>query len=311
MSISKMRGGTRFSSLAILWLGALVPLGAVGCGSEGSSRGTSAGAAGNASAGAGGDAGADATDAGSGGGSAGDPSAAGSAGEAGDAGSSSVLERPWNEQSQHVELNCFAYFSGSMRFSADRAQLSEQQIQLLAGLRPAPANDQCWEDELGCQLAITSEGGEVIEYTADEKDALCNRSPALAFASVSPLLDSLGCKYAKEDASALSASSGCFHGFFASGSAVIEQQLALSEAHRTYHVELDRCSSSTRAGRVTLELRGADPDVPLAVGLPVAEPGPNGTCLAFELEVQTPVTATLVITTTESFGPGDFYLNFR
>ncbi|MEI9941595.1 MAG: hypothetical protein WDO69_30640 [Pseudomonadota bacterium] len=60
-----------------------------------------------------------------------------------------------------------------------------------------------------------------------------------------------------------------------------------------------------------IELLGADASVPLAVGTPVANPGPRGACVALDVEVQTPTVADLVISTTASFDAGDFNLNFR
>jgi len=230
------------------------------------------------------------------------PVAAGEVGEVG------APDAPWNGHSQHVELDCFGFFKGSMLFDANRAELSAEQLRLFNGLRQTQSNDECSADELGCGFAITNDSGEVTVYAADEYDEFCGATPALGYSTVQPLLDALGCKFALESAASLSASPGCFHGIHASTTAaVIHQQLSLSEADRSYHVELVHCLSGT----VTLELRGADPSVLLAVGMPVADPGPSGICATFDVEVQTPTTADLVITTTALSDAVDFYLNFR
>ncbi|HEY0463289.1 MAG TPA: hypothetical protein VGC79_03730 [Polyangiaceae bacterium] len=241
-----------------------------------------------------------------GGGSAGE-AAAGATGEVADAGAMGMLEPPWNEHSRHVELDCFGFFKGSMSFEADRDELSAEQLRSFEGLQPAESNDECRSDELGCGFAITSDRGEVTLYAADEDDAFCGLAPALSYASVEPLLALLRCKFALQSAAPLAASTGCLHGLHASTSAaVIHQQLSLSEANRSYHVELVHCLS----GEVTLELVGGDPSFPLAVGMPVVSPGPKGACVALDVEVPRPITADLVITTSALSDPADFYLNF-
>src|SRR4051812_39733140 len=102
MRETKALGGLASArGFAVLWLSALVPLGFVGCDSSDVSGGTSAGAGQNAVAGAGGDE----AGAGAGGGNAGDAGAGNIAGEAGEAGTTSVLETPWDEHSQRIELD--------------------------------------------------------------------------------------------------------------------------------------------------------------------------------------------------------------
>ncbi len=312
-AVARAIGGLRCAA----FVAGIVGCGAVGCGSAAESNpGANAGFAGESAAEAGqaGMAGETPAEGGAGAGGNANEAAAGAAAEPGEAGArgvageAGVLAAPWNEHSQHVDLDCFAVFRGSMAFSADRADLSAAQLQLLDGLRQVPSNDECRADELGCGFAITSDRGDVTIYAADELDAFCGSTPALSNASVAPVLDGLGCKFALESAPALSASSGCFHGIHASAAAtVIHQQLSLSEPHRSYHVEMIHCLSGT----LTLELFGADPALPLAVGMPLENPGPMGACVAFDVQVQTPATADLVITTTALPDATDFYLNFR
>jgi len=295
-----------FAALAVV--GAAI--GAVGCGSAtGPIGGTSAGAAGETAAESGQAGMADETPAGAGEGGSGGlgEAGAGATGETGDAGAAAVLDAPWNEHSQHVELDCFDYLNGSLLFEADRAELSPEQLRLFDGLKLAESNDRCAQDELGCGFAITDDRGEVTLYAADAFDSFCGVAPALSYASVAPLLDGLGCQLALDDKKPLAASTGCFHGVQAGASAaVLHQPLSLSEAHRSYHVELVHCLS----GMATLELLGADPGVPLAVSRPPESPGPRGACASFDVEVQTPITADLVIRTSEA-NFSEFYLNFR
>ena len=162
---------------------------------------------------------------------------------------------------------------------------------------------------MGCGFAITDDHGDVTLYAADQLDAFCGiDTPVLGYASVGPLIDALDCKFSLESAGPLSASPGCFHGLHVSATAaVVHQQLSLSEAHRNYHVELVHCLSGT----VTLQLLGADPAVPIAIGMPIESPGPMGVCAAFDVEVQAPMTADLVISASDMADTGDFYLNFR
>jgi hypothetical protein len=304
--------GTR-PALGVLWLAACVVVGPLGCGSAQSGGGTAAGAGGESGAEAGqagvgaeaGVGGAEASDGGTtGDGTGSGDAAAGAAGEA----TVGVSDTPWNAHSRHVELDCFGFFKGSMLFDADRAELSAEQLRLFDGLRETQSNDQCSADELGCGFAITNDSGDVTVYAADEFDEFCGASPALGYSTVQPLLAGLGCKFALESAASLSASPGCFHGIHAStAAAVIHQQLSLSEANRSYHVELVHCL----AGTVSLELLGADPAQPLAVGTPIADPGAKGACVGFDVQVQSPITADLVITTTSSADAVDYYLNFR
>ncbi|HYP75978.1 MAG TPA: hypothetical protein VER12_08490 [Polyangiaceae bacterium] len=291
-------GGPGWAGLCLL-SGALFA--AIACSSSETDRGTGAG--GRTAAGS---AGTEAQAGESGepsiGGSGGRAGEAGAAGVAGEAGTTGLIDHPWNEHSQHLEVDCFGFFSGSMRFSAARADLSSEQLLALEKLEPRPATG-CSSDSLECNLVITDAQGDVTEFNGAEY-GFCDDY-------VIPLTEELGCKFAKYSAPALPPSSGCLHGFYSSGARVIEQPLMLAEANRTYHVELDECSASTRSGRVTVSLRGDEPSPPLAVGMPVSDPGARGTCLAFDVEVQAPVTATLVITTTAAFDAGDFYMNFR
>ncbi len=139
MSIARLqRGFAGERALGAPWLVAFIVL---GCGSAGSGGGASAGSGGQTAAESG--------QAGVGGGEASQGGAA-DGGRAGDAGASAVLDAPWDEHGQHVDLGCFAYFSGSMEFGADRAELSAEQLQLLAGLRQIRPNDECYADDLGC-----------------------------------------------------------------------------------------------------------------------------------------------------------------
>lgn len=302
--------GAGARAFGVLGFSALAVVGAVGCGSAtGPTAGASAGSAGETAAESGQAGMADEAPAGAGDGGSGSlgEGGAGATGETGDAGAMAVLDAPWNEHSQHIELDCFDYLNGSMLFEADRAELSAEQLRLFAGLQLTESNDECALDELGCGFAITNDRGEVTLYAADALDSFCGVAPALGYASVAPLLDGLGCELALDGTRPLSASSGCFHGVQASATeAVVHQPLSLSEAHRSYHVELIHCLN----GMATIELLGADPAVPLAVGMPPEIPGPRGACASFDVEVQTPITADLVIRTSES-NFSEFYLNFR
>jgi hypothetical protein len=279
-------------------LGALGLLGLLGCGSTAPSSGTSGGAGGAnvAQAGGAGSAGSDASEAGAGQGGGAGEAGAETAGQGGEAGAGAL----WNEHSQHVELDCFGFFVGSMLFSADRAKLSRGQLQALENLSRIPPGN-CGSDGLGCNVAVTNDRGRVTHYDAIEH-GFCEEA-------IAPLRAELGCKLARESADLLAPSTGCFHGLHASQGAV-HQQLSLPEAHRSYRVELAYCAR----GSFTLELLGPDSSVPLAVGMPVIDPGGRGICIALDVEVEAPMIADLVITPTAAWDGGDngdFLMSFR
>lgn len=245
---------------------------------------------------------------GSGAGEAGSPATAGEAGSAGEAGTGAVPDLPWNEHSQHIELDCFGFFQGPMLFSADRDQLSVAQLALVEDLRRTePSEAPCSSDPLNCDVAITSDEGIVTHYRANESDAACygEAKPALLRASVDALLDSVDCKFAFDETRPLSPSIGCFHGMrFASP---LHQPLLLLEANRSYHVEIDYWGETP----VTLELFGTDSSQPLAVGAPTETPGPRGSrFVTLDVEVEAPLIADLVITPKAAVD-NDFYLNFH
>lgn len=285
-------------AVRVAWLAALAGIALAGCGlTEFGAHGTSNEAGGSGNGASLGGAGL--------GGRAGDTSV-GMGGSA-DGGVAGLLDTPWDERSQRVELRCFGFFEGTMRFRADRAQLSAEQLQLLEGLRFGPPGATCLADGMSCDVAITSDRGEVTHFDTVQGDSPCNRlEPGLAYASFQPLLDQIDCKFSLQSKNPLFPSEGCLQGFSATGT--VRQQLMLADAKRSYHVELEQCSSRMRPDQYTLELYGADPSVPLAVGKPIADPDMRGACLAFDVEVETATLAELVITTPSGY---DFYLSFR
>jgi len=197
-----------------------------------------------------------------------------------------------------------------MRFSADRAQLTPEQLRTLDTLRligrPEESDRGCGGDGLGCNVAITSDNGDLAQYG---HGSFCDDSiPVLASAPVDALLEQIGCKFALESVEPLSPSVGCFHGMHAGNSDAIQQRLSLPEANRSYHVELDYCSN----GSFALELFDTDSSLPLAVGSPISDHGARGTCAALDVEVGAATIAELVITPTSNDGIGsDFSLTFR
>ena len=131
----------------------------------------------------------------------------------------------WTEQSQIIDLGCFNFFSGSMRFSATRDQLSADQQALLSNLRSVDAAPGCLEDATSCQITVTDLAGSEIMMDAMEMDAGCGTARrVVSFQSLQPFLQSLGCQYAKNltfgSANPVPADVRCFNGLFTATTAL-------------------------------------------------------------------------------------------
>ena len=264
--------------------------------SDGQGNGGTAGNAGNYDAFGGG------SSAGASGGVAGESAG----GEAGARTSTPV----WNEYSQRLELACSGPFGeGAMIFRADRAQLTPQQLEQLNLLRAgAVQSEPSGSDNSSCRVSITSDTGAVSQYAAGAGN---HEYPALELPSLEPLLDSIPCKFLPTDGPPppLTASASCWHGV---STTAIEthQGLELSQAGRSYHIELDHCAASANADSVMLRVFGTDPETPIAVGAPVAVAGSDATCVVLDVEVSQPITADLVIAA-NGVDPYGLYYQFR
>jgi hypothetical protein len=285
---------------------------AIGCGTSeptecggslaGSGSGNAAGASGHAESGGG-----DGTLGGTGGGLelGGD---AGAAGEAGAGGAAAV--QFWTDATQHIEIACFGFTLGYAQFRAHRAQLSAEQLTLLARQTGLPGSTYDDNDD-GIHCLVTTRDAQARErvFTIDRSSELIADEPSLGEGGAAGTngdgsfrITLLGCEFRSEAPEEvlggrpppLSANPLCVRELSPAGK-VSTFAFELAQADRPYHLEFVDCAGQTFAN-VKVELFGADPSTPLAVGAAPAEPGPNQSCLELDAQVAAPVVAHLVFT---------------
>ena len=83
--------------------------------------------------------------------------------------------------------------------------------------------------------------------------------------------------------------------------------LELATAGKAYHLELVHCSPQSVAD-TTVQLFGADPATPLAVGVAPSDPGPDEACLALDAQVEVPVVGHLVFTSPSASYRGGLFV---
>lgn len=225
---------------------------------------------------------------------------------------------PWNENSRYLELSCGSQLEGSMSFRANRDQLDDRQLELLAQLQPTSSDFPCIPDTMSCTISISSADGTVERYLAEERESTCGSAPAMiAYQSFLPLLETVECRFARYSdlypVTPLEPDERCLHGVYSPhGGRTIHQPLTADDAGQEYRVRLLDCAQEGRSDNVTMGLFSPNEEVLLAEGKTVAEPGPEGACLELMAEFPAPgAELDLVITTNAQFLPaGDFYLQF-
>lgn len=201
-----------------------------------------------------------------------------------------------------------------MQYRADRADLTQPQLDLLSQLKLTRGGTLCATDSMGCHISITDAAGAVASYNAVEYDGHCNNkdtSPLVVFESLRPLLKALDCKYAKLLSDAIRPNPQCLNGLFTPYSGTtIRQNLTVPDANAAHTVTLLHCDEATRIQNISMNLFVEGQTTPVATGTPVTEAGPDHACL--QIKWPNVAAAELVIVTTSDFLPaGDFYLKFE
>lgn len=225
-------------------------------------------------------------------------------GEGGAGGVASV--QFWTPTTKHIEIACFGFFDGFATFRADRAELSTEQVALLArqtGVPGSTYDDN--DDQIHCVVTTRDAAQHEHQFTIAGNSELIGPPPDFAGiggeggeGSVDyPMAAVLGCEFHHP-----------FNGpppFLANPFCVREMpdsrepELELATPGKPYHVELIHCGQQS-IGDTTLQLFGADPNTPLATGVtPPDGPGPDDACLVLDAQVQAPTVGHLVFNATK------------
>jgi hypothetical protein len=219
----------------------------------------------------------------------------------------------WTESSRSIEVSCFGYWVGSMRFVATREQLSVAELDMLSRMRIIDSAASCVADVMGCSLTVAQADGTTTEIDAIETDSTCtDRRKVVSYESFDPFRQSLGCRYAKNSAQmTLGPDARCFNGLFtAQAGGVTNLGLRVDDAAPAYHVELVSCAQPERAGKLSFSLRDSDGTTVLGSSAAPADAGPNGACAAHDQTFPRTGTFALEVVAAPEILPGDFYLRF-
>jgi len=167
-------------------------------------------------------------------------------------------------------------------------------------------------------IAITDTRGEVKSFGSIQFDAWCPgfASPVISYDSLTPFLQTLGCRYSK--ASFSGADPGvvpdprCKNGLFTSGPGTVAVNL-LVDAPATHRIEIDGCNRANQLGKLTATLLLPPDTSPLATLAPVgpASSGPDGACASIDYAFVQAGTYQLSIVIADGYLPvGDFFLQF-
>jgi hypothetical protein len=241
---------------------------------------------------------------------------AGAVAGCGGAGLATMPPPVWTAESQLIDVRCGDFFSGSMRFSATRDQLSPDQLAMLSNLRVIPAATGCLEDGRSCGITVTDQAGHQTKFDMLELDLACGDArPVVSFDSFQPFMQSLGCQYAKNltygPASPVAADARCYNGLFTSPDGGSSTVTLVGDAQAARHIELDDCDQAGRVGKLAFTLLDSDGTTALGTGAAVADPGPNHTCVALDITFPRAGQYPLTVVAGAGIMPaGDFSLHF-
>ena len=231
-----------------------------------------------------------------------------------------VLDTPlWSDSSRSIDVNCFGFFQGSMRFAAPREQLSAAQLSLLSAMRTVNAAPLCAEDGLDCQIAIVQGDGSTTTIESLEMDPDCGQPRKLvSFATFYPFVKTLGCHYAKDltyasppDAMPVLPDLRCYNGLFTAAAGNIIVVLQVDDPSIPRYLELDGCDQPGRLGKFLFAVADNDTGTTIATSDPVADPGVDHACA--RAAVTFPHAGLFNLTVSVAANPmpaGDFYLRF-
>ena len=245
--------------------------------------------------------------------------AGGTTGTGGAAGTGDMAGSPiWNETSRSIEVTCFQFFMGSMRFAATREQLSAAQLAMLSNMRAIDAVPPCVADVMECSLSIGQTDDSTFAIDAIELNSRCDDPrKVVSYDTFSPFLGSLGCQFAKNLSNGASATTAvradvrCFNGLFIpSNAGTIPVNLQVDDATRAHRIELDACLQPGRIGKLSFSLLDSDGTTVLGNSSAPADPGANDTCASAEQTFPHTGLFTLKIQLAADVLAGDLYLRF-
>lgn len=204
-------------------------------------------------------------------------------------------DRVWTETSSSLEVACFGYWQGSMRFVAARDQLSSSQLDMLSRMTAVDGDTSCWADVMTCSLIVGAADGHTRMIDAIEENSVCD-SPrkVVLYDTFNPFRLSLGCQYAKELAAGRSltgdpappvtADPRCYNGLFTTGEeSLITVPLGVDDTAAPHRIELDDCAQPGRVGKLSFTVFDSDGATILGSSATPADPGPDGTCAALDM----------------------------
>jgi hypothetical protein len=228
----------------------------------------------------------------------------------------------WTADSRRIDVSCFAFSEGSMKFGATRDQLSGAQLELLSQMKRIDGSSTCWEDVMGCEVAVTNGDGSVSSYSSVDMNGACGAtSPLISFESFDPFRRTLRCLYAKDDfgvspdggtiVAAVPPDPGCLNGLFSGAPMTITRGLDVSDPGVPHHLELDQCVNQYRSpAQLHLQLLDQDGVTSLAEGTAVSDPGPDQACWRLDYTFQSAGTYFMSVAVDAGFQAGDFFFRF-
>lgn len=230
----------------------------------------------------------------------------------------------WTDQSQLIDIGCFAFFEGSKRIRATRDQLSAQQLDILSGMKMISPQPYCYADSNSCSVAITAADGTVASYTTEQMDSGCGKTqPVLSYATFAPFLETVPCLAGKEGQYGTSDGGPalpmitpdprCYNGIFTGGPGTTQRRLAVDDSSIARHLELDLCNDGHRTPALAHpQLLAPDGTSPLPVVwvAELTDPGADGTCYRADYTFPGAGAYVLSIDIDAGFTPGDFLLRF-
>jgi hypothetical protein len=205
----------------------------------------------------------------------------------------------WTATSQDLHMSCRSFARGWMTFVSTRAELTDRQLALLAGMRTGPRGTFL-SDVLMCNVQIMADDGNYAVYqTAEQDGALDGSAPEITFASFEPFLGAVPCVFAKDQGPEHAArpDARCSNGIsLESGPGPVDRFLTVTEASAQRVLALDGCADPVYAQSLSMEvIAGADDphggDTPVlvqAAAPPTA--GSTRTCLTAHFTFPAPGT---------------------
>lgn len=230
----------------------------------------------------------------------------------------------WTETSLSLEVTCSGFFQGSMRFVANRDQLSASQLDMLSRMTIIDGDPTCVSDLMGCSLTVIQADGSTTNIDAIEDDYVCDQPrKVVSYETFNPFRLSLGCQYAKELTLGHSISGGspapvaadarCFNGLFMSGvdAATIPVTLQVDDASAPHQIELDDCAQVGRYGKLSFTVFDSDGVTVLGTSVFPQDAGGFGACAVLaQVFPRTGLFGLLIVVEADATPGGDFSLRF-